>query len=266
MSGRSQPRARGGNERPKISRETSVLGGEQVEGRQAVRELLRAGRRTVLEIWMTPSKEAPVLEEISDLASATRVRVRKVTHDELAARARTDAPQGVLAIAEPVEPADLDAMLARPDAFVVALDGVTDPGNLGAVLRVAETAGVTGVIIPRHRSARLSPAAVKAAAGAVELLPIAAVAGVPAMLDRVGRVGMWAVGLDAGGDADVFDLAVADRPLVLVLGAEGRRISRLARDLCDVIASIPMHGRLDSLNVAAAAAVACHAIARQRGR
>ena len=144
----------------------------------------------------------------------------------------------------------------------MALDGVTDPGNLGAVLRVAETAGVTGVIVPRHRSARLSPAAVKAAAGAVEHLPVAAVSGVPALLDRAARAGVWSVGLDAEGEADVFALDVADRPLVVVLGAEGRGLSRLARERCDLVAAIPMRGALESLNVATAAAVACHAIAR----
>lgn len=266
MSRGSTPRSRGREGRPDASRESGGLGGDQVEGRQAVRELLRAGHRRVRELWVAPARDAPVLDEILELAAGAHIRVRRVTPDELATLARTDAPQGVLARAAPVEPADLDAMLGRPDAFVVALDGVTDPGNLGAVLRVAETAGVTGVVLPRHRSARLSPAAVKAAAGAVELLPIATTSSVPALLERAGRVGLWSVGLDADGEADVFELAVADRPLVLVLGAEGRGLSRLARDRCDVIAAIPMHGRLDSLNVATAAAVACHAIARQRAR
>ena len=242
------------------------LGGDQVEGRNAVRELLRARRRPVRELWIVPTRDAPVLDEILELAEGARVRVRRVTTEELAARARTESPQGVLARAEPVVPAELDALLERPDAFLVALDGVTDPGNLGAVLRSAETAGVTGVVVPRHRSARLSPAAVKAAAGAVEYLPIATTSGVPALLERTRRVGVWSVGLDARGDSDLFALDIADRPLVLVLGAEGRGLSRRARDRCDLLARIPMYGTLESLNVAAAAAVACHAIARLRQR
>jgi 23S rRNA (guanosine2251-2'-O)-methyltransferase len=240
------------------------LGGDQVEGRNAVRELLVARKRTVREVWIAAGRDDRGAEDLAGLAAETGVRVRRVTPEQLAAKARTDAPQGVLARAQPVTPADLDGLLARPDAFLVALDGVTDPGNLGAVLRVAETAGATGVVLPRHRSARLSPAAVKAAAGAVEHLPVAAVSGVPALLDRAARAGVWSVGLDAGGDADVFALDVADRPLVVVLGAEGRGLSRLARERCDLVAAIPMHGALESLNVATAAAVACHAIARSR--
>jgi 23S rRNA (guanosine2251-2'-O)-methyltransferase len=241
------------------------LGGDQVEGRNAVRELLVARRRRVRELWVASGRDDDRgLAEIIRVAGDRGVRVRRVTAEQLAARARTDAPQGVLARAEPVAPHDADELLAEPAAFLVALDGVTDPGNLGAVLRVAETAGVTGVVLPRHRSARLSPAAVKAAAGAVEHLPIATTAGVPAFLDRASRAGVWSVGLDAGGDADVFALDVADRPLVVVLGAEGRGLSRLARERCDLVAGIPMRGALESLNVATAAAVACHAIARAR--
>jgi 23S rRNA (guanosine2251-2'-O)-methyltransferase len=244
-------------------RDESALGGEQVEGRNAVRELLRAQRRAVTELWVAPVKEAPVVDEILDLAADARVKVRRVDAAELEERSRTDAPQGVLALAAPLPVADVDDLIGTPDAFLVALDGVTDPRNLGAVLRVAETAGVTGVVLPKHRSARLTPVAVKAAAGAVEHLALAT-SGVPALLDRASRVGVWSVGLDADGTADVFALEVADRPLVVVLGAEGSGLGRLTRERCDLVASIPMRGAIESLNVAAAAAVACHAIARRR--
>lgn len=251
------------DDRPERGRDAG-LGGDQVEGRNAVRELLRARRRRVRELWVVPGREATAIDEILDLAAKTGIRVRQVTTEQLAARARTEAPQGVLARADPVVPTELDDLLGRPDAFLVALDGVTDPGNLGAVLRVAETAGVTGVVLPRHRSARLSPAAVKAAAGAIEHLPIATASGVPSVLERASRAGVWSIGLDAGGTADIFALDVADRPLVVVLGAEGRGLSRLARERCDLVAGIPMRGALESLNVATAAAIACHAIARRR--
>lgn len=250
-------------DRPERGRD-SGLGGDQVEGRNAVRELLRARRRRVRELWVVPGREATAIDEILDLAAKTGVRVRQVTSEQLGARARTEAPQGVLARADPVVPTELDDLLGQPDAFLVALDGVTDPGNLGAVLRVAETAGVTGFVLPRHRSARLSPAAVKAAAGAIEHLPIATASGVPSVLERASRAGVWSIGLDADGTADVFALDVADRPLVVVLGAEGRGLSRLARERCDLVAGIPMRGALESLNVATAAAIACHAIARRR--
>ena len=123
---------------------------------------------------------------------------------------------------------------------------------------------MTGVIVPKHRSALLTPAAVKAAAGAVEHVPIVPVAGIPAALERAARAGVWTVGLDAEGTGDVFDLPVADRPLVLVLGAEGRGLARLTRERVDLLAGIPMPGPLDSLNVATAAAVVCFEVVRRR--
>ena len=206
----------------------------------------------------------PLVDEIVALASKAQVRVEYVTGLELEDMAQTSAPQGVIARAMPVIEADVDKLLAHPRAFIVALDGVTDPGNLGAVIRTAETAGATGIVLPRHRAAGLSPAAVKAASGAIEYLSIALVAGIPTFLDRATRAGLWTVGLDERGTTSVFDLTVGEGPVVLVLGAEGRGLSRLARDRCEVVAGIPMNGALDSLNVSAAAAVACFEITRRR--
>jgi 23S rRNA (guanosine2251-2'-O)-methyltransferase len=235
----------------------------QVEGFHAVRELLRAGRRRVREVWIVDHRGED-LAEIEDLAEEAGAKVRIVSPEHLASRTRSEAPQGVMAYAAPIPETTLDDLFAEPDAFVVALDGVTDPGNLGAILRTADTAGVTGVVLTRHRSARLGPTALKAAAGAVEYLPIASVAGIPSFLEQAKRAGLWTVGLDGGGDVGVHDLEVATGPVVLVLGAEGRGLARLTRDRCDVVASIPLHGRLESLNVAAAAAVALHAVAQRR--
>jgi 23S rRNA (guanosine2251-2'-O)-methyltransferase len=261
MTGPKRPaRSRTG---PRDARAGSGLGGEQVEGRNAVRELLRAAKRPVRDLWVVASRD-PVVDEIVTLATEAGVPTHQVSGDQLDERARTDAPQGVVARAAPLQAHELDDLLDRPDAYLVALDGVTDPRNLGAVLRVAETAGVTGVVLPRHRSAHLTPAAMKAAAGAAEHLPLATASGIPAVLDRASRRGVWSVGLDAEGPADVFALDVADRPLVVVLGAEGRGLARLTRERCDLVAGIPMRGAIESLNVASAAAVACHAIARQR--
>jgi 23S rRNA (guanosine2251-2'-O)-methyltransferase len=202
-----------------------------------------------------------VVDEIVELAGTT---VRFVSPEQLAGAARTDAPQGVVARADPIPEADLDALLAEPAAFLVALDGVTDPRNLGAVMRSAETAGATGVVLSRHRSARLTPAAMKAAAGAAEHLPVARVGGIPAALDRVRRAQVWAIGLDEAGDRDIGDVEIATEPLLLVLGAEGGGLAALTKRRCDVLARIPTHGHVASLNVAAAAAVACHEIARRR--
>jgi 23S rRNA (guanosine2251-2'-O)-methyltransferase len=238
------------------------LGGDQVEGFHAVRELLRARRRAVREVWIV--ERGSSASELERLAVAAGARVRFVGAVQLEERARSEAPQGVLAFAAPVEAASADDLIAAPDAFLVVVDGITDPGNLGAIMRTAETAGVTGLVLTRHRAARLGPTVLKAAAGAAEYVPITAVAGVPGFLDHARRAGLWTVGLDGAGTTDVGDLAVADGPVALVLGAEGRGLARLTRERCDVLAAIPMHGRLESLNVSAAAAVALHAIARRR--
>ncbi len=239
-----------------------ALGGEQVEGRRAVLELLRAGRRRVRSVAISSGvRDDPLLDEIRALAGAT---LREVPPDRIDALARGDAPQGVVATADALRSADIESLFADPAAFLVALDGVTDPRNLGAVARAAETAGATGLIVPRHRGVRITPVVAKAAAGAIEHLPIALVGGVPAALEQARRAGCWTVGLDARGDRSVFELQLADQPLVLVLGSEGRGLARLTRDRCEVIVSIPMRGAIESLNVSAAAALACHEIARRR--
>jgi len=243
------------------------LGGDQVEGVNAVRELLRADRRDVKELLISVGREnSPAIEEIIELAREQRVRVREVGATQMEAVARSESPQGVIALASSIEPVEIDALLEDPRAFIVVLDGVTDPGNLGAVMRTAEQAGATGFVLPKHRSARLTPSAMKAAAGAAEWLPIAQTSGVPSFLERAKRAGVWSVGLDADGDVDVNEIPVADAPIVIVLGAEGSGLSRLTRGRCDLIASIPTFGHLDSLNVSAAAAIACFAVARRRGQ
>ncbi len=242
-----------------------ALGGEQVEGRRAVLELLRAGRREVRSVAMSSAvRDDPALDEIRERAGRA---LKVVPPDRIDALARSDVPQGVVASAAPLRPADLDALLDAPDAFVVALDGVSDPRNLGAVARAAETAGATGLLLPRHRSARITPVVAKTAAGAIEHLPIALTGGIPTALDRARRAGCWTIGLDvAADDRSLFDLELADQPLVLVLGSEGRGLARLTSARCDVLVSIPMRGAISSLNVSAAAALACHEIARRRAK
>ena len=241
------------------------LGGDQVEGRQAVRELLLAGRRRVREVWMVDEGDsAPILADIRELAAGQRVSVLPVSKGRFAAQARCEAPQGVLALAAPLPEADLDDLTGGPAAFLVALDGVTDPGNLGAILRSAECAGVTGAVLPRHRAVHVTPAATKAAAGAIEHVPMAVVGGLPAALARMRHAGVHVVGLDGAASTSLYDVAGADGPVCLVLGAEGRGLSRLVRERCDEVVAIPLLGRLGSLNVSAAAALACFEIARKR--
>ena len=257
---RRPPGDRGGGE-------GDALGGEQVEGRRAVRELLVAGRRRVRQVWLAEGTDpSPVLREIASVAAARRVALRTVSREQLGAVARTDSHQGVVARAEPVPEADLDELCQTtgPPPFLVGLDGVTDPHNLGAVLRTALGAGATGAVLPRHRAVHLTPAATKAAAGAVEHLPLAVVPGLPAALRVMRDHGVWTVGLDAAGRQSIYGLDLVTEPVVLVLGSEGTGLSRLVRERCDVVAVVPQHGPLGSLNVAAAAAVGCFEVARHR--
>ena len=236
-----------------------------MEGRQAVRELLRAGRRPVRQLYLAEgSSRSEALDEIADLAAEAGVPIRRVARERIDALAGTDSPQGVVAIAAPVREWDLEELAGGLSPFLVVLDGVTDPHNLGAIMRSALCAGATGIVLGRHRSASLTPSAVKAAAGAVEHLPFAPVAGVPAALRTLRSLGVWTVGLDASGSTSLWGIEVATEPLALVLGAEGRGLSDLARSRCELVASIPISGPLDSLNVSAAAALACFEVARRR--
>jgi 23S rRNA (guanosine2251-2'-O)-methyltransferase len=245
-----------------VSKGASDLGGDQVEGRRAVLELLRAGKRRARAVYLsrTVGRDDGVQEIVERAGGSLRV----VAPERVENIARTEVHQGVVAMAPPLRVADFDEMLAVDGAFLVAIDGVTDPRNLGAILRSAETAGATGIVLPRHRSARITPVVAKAAAGAIEYLPIALVGGIPAALQLAARAGCWSVGLDEGGDRSLFDLDLADQPIVLVLGSEGKGLARLTRDRCDVLVRIPMHGHLSSLNVSAAATLACHEVARRR--
>jgi len=242
-----------------------------VEGRRAVAELLRAGRRRTVEVLVaetvTPSD---AVAEIVALASAAGVPVRRVPRARIQALAGTEAPQGVVAVAEPLPEADLEQLArvvpGQPAPLLVVLDGVTDPHNLGAVMRSALCAGATGVVVGRHRSASVGPVATKVAAGAAEWLPVAVAAGIPGAVASLRSAGVWAVGLDAGADRSLWDLDLGDQPVALVLGSEGRGLSRLSAKRCDVVVGVPMLGPLGSLNVAAAGTLACFEVARRRQR
>lgn len=245
------------------------LGGEQVEGRQAVRELLVAGKRRVKEIWLAGDLDQnDVVDDIIEIARSMRVQVTEVNRKRLESQARSEAPQGVIAFAAALEDVELDVLLRRrpnDPPFLVALDGVTDPGNLGALLRCCDGAGVHGVVLPRHRAVHVTPTAAKAAAGAVEHVPMAMVGGLPAALARIKDAGIWVIGLDDAADRSLFEIDdLAKEGICLVMGAEGAGLSRLVRERCDMIVSIPMKGRLSSLNVSAAAALAVYEVTRHR--
>jgi len=259
-AGRDEGR-RGGDDRDRAafrrSPEHQGLGGEQVEGRQAVRELLSANRRRVKHLLMAEGMDpAPILDEIESLALKRRVKVERVSRRRIDQVARTEGSQGVVALASPVEETAFDK-LCQPSArgrqpFLLVLDGITDPHNLGALLRSAECAGVTGVVLPKHRSAHLSPTVAKVAAGAIEYLRMTLVPGVPSALQRMSTLGVWTVGLDGDAPRSLYELPLGEEPVALVLGSEGDGLSALTRKRCDALAAIPQHGTLASLNVATA--------------
>lgn len=247
------------------------IGGEQVEGRKAVRELLRANRRRVQEVWIAEDVDhADVITEIERLAARRHVAPQYVSRYAIERDARTDAPQGVLARAQAIPEVDLDDMATAKGPkgqppFLLLLDGVTDPHNVGALIRSAEVAGATGIVLPRHRSAHVTPTVAKASQGAIEYLPMALVPGMGNALLRLRELGLWIIGLAGEGETELFRSTVdLTGPVALVLGAEGEGMGRLTRQRCDEVVAIPQLGCIDSLNVSAAGAVACFEVARRR--
>jgi 23S rRNA (guanosine2251-2'-O)-methyltransferase len=245
------------------------LGGEQIEGRQAVRELLIGQKRKVREIWMASDIDpAPILDDIEQIAHASRVTILEVPRRKLEETARSEAPQGIIAFAQPLEEASFAEMLKTRNGvapFLVAVDGVTDPGNLGALLRCCDGAGVTGVVLPKHRAVHVTPTVAKASAGAVEHVPMTLVSGLPTAIQQMRDKGIWVVGLDDSSRDTLFDIGkLATEGICIVLGAEGAGLSRLVKERCDTIVGIPMLGQVSSLNVSAAAALATYEVTRVR--
>ncbi|BBL79600.1 23S rRNA (guanosine(2251)-2'-O)-methyltransferase RlmB [Rubrobacter xylanophilus] len=228
-----------------------------IYGVRPVVEALR-GRRKVHEIL-----DATGNREVERLAKERGVALRRVPRSRVARLVGGGAHQGVAARVGPYPYAALEEVLAERDAMVVVLDGVTDPRNLGAILRVADGAGASGVVIPKDRAAGVTPAAVKASAGASEHVPVARVTNLRRAVDRMKEAGLWVYAAEPGGEtyAEV-DLS---GPVAVVLGSEGRGVRRLVREGCDGALSIPMLGAVSSLNVSVAAAVLLYESRRQRG-
>jgi 23S rRNA (guanosine2251-2'-O)-methyltransferase len=229
-----------------------------VYGRRAVRELLR-GRRQVLEVWATERALAaePWLSE-------TEVRVHVKPERELTAEAGTRDHQGVVARAEPYRYADAYELAAEPAPLLVCLDRVSDPRNLGAVCRSAEGAGATGVVVPEHGSARVTPVVAKTSAGAVEHLPVAVVTNLARYLADIKGPALWVYAAAPDAENTLWETEFA-RGAVFVLGAEGRGLRPLVRRACDEQVAIPLDGRIESLNVSVAAALLLFEARRQRG-
>jgi 23S rRNA (guanosine2251-2'-O)-methyltransferase len=229
--------------------------GDLVYGRQAVREALR-GRREVLELWAT---ERAVTSE----AWLDEVKPKARPERELTELAGTRDHQGVVARVEPYRYADAYELARAEKPLLAVLDRVTDPHNLGAVCRSAEGAGATGVVVPAHGSAVVTAAVARASAGAIEHLPIAVVTNLARYLEEVKGGELWVYGAAGDAETSMWDADLAGGA-ALVLGAEGKGLRPLVRRTCDVLVSIPLAGRVESLNVSVAAALLLYEARRQR--
>jgi 23S rRNA (guanosine2251-2'-O)-methyltransferase len=224
-----------------------------VYGRNAVREALR-GRRRVHRVWATPAAAKE---------HWTGAPLSIVSAEEIEAKAGSDGHQGVCAEVDPYPYADAAELLALDAPLLVALDEVTDPQNLGAIARTAECAGAAGVIVPERRSAEVTPAVCKASAGAVEHLPVARVRNLADFLADAKAAGCWCYGAAAGART-AYDQPEYTGGVVVVLGAEGRGLRPRVAAACDDLVSLPLRGRIESLNVSATAAVLLYEILQQR--
>lgn len=231
---------------------------EQVYGRRAVREALR-GRREVLELWATERAQ----KSESWLHDVERPRIQTKLERELSEAAGTRDHQGVLAWCEPYRYADGWELAAEERPLLAVLDQVTDPRNLGAVVRSAEGAGATGVIVPAHGAATVTPAVARSSAGAVEHLPIAVVPNLARYLGEVKRADLWIFGAVGEGAKPMWETDLSGG-VALVFGAEGKGLRPLVRRTCDDVIAIPMAGNVESLNVSVAAAVLLYEARRQR--
>ena len=238
---------------------------EILYGLHPVEEALRAGSRQFDHVSVAKERHDQKLQKIIDACRDAGVRLRFEPRDHLTRLAKTAAHQGVVAVVRGKTFLDIEDLLT-PQAeprLLVALDGVEDPQNLGALLRTAEGAGVDGVVLTERRSAPLSPVAIKASAGAAEHIRIARVVNLVRAIEQIKQQGVWCIGLDERGsmDYDEFDYSTG---CVLVLGREGAGLHDLVKRTCDHLLRIPMAGKVASLNVSAAGAVVLYEAARQR--
>ena len=236
--------------------------GGRVEGVHAVRAALAAGRVTVLYVERTRRDAERLVGEARRVGAAVKLV------DTVASLAETESPQGLVAKARPIPLASLDRLVAEhpPNGkpALLVLDHLEDPRNVGAIARSALAAGMTGMVVPRRRAAPLSALAFKAAAGALEHLPVASVSSVAVAAQRASGAGVWTVGLDPSAPDPLFGLGLLSEPVAIFVGAEGRGLGRLVKERIDVLVSIPMARGTASLNASVAAALACFEVGRVR--
>lgn len=238
-----------------------------IEGRNAVIEALRTGT-TIDKIYLLKGETDAALGHIASTARSRGIVVVDADRRKLDSMSRTHSHQGVIALCAVREYVTPDEILRQArekgeTPLVVVCDELTDPHNLGAVIRTAECAGAHGVIIPKRRSAGITAIVAKTSAGAVSHLPVARVANIPSLLKELKDEGLWIFGADASGDRTLYE-ADLKGAAAIVIGSEGDGMGRLVRESCDFLVRIPMHGKINSLNASAAAAILLYEAVRQR--
>lgn len=241
---------------------------EQLEGINSVWEALRGGRE-IEKIYLDEARKDQRIKSIITLAARHKVPVQTVNRKRLQALSCTGMNQGVVAIAADYRYYEVEAILESAFAedkkpFLIMLDGIEDPQNLGSIIRTAECAGVDGIILPRHGSAPITPAVVRASAGAVEHMKIARVTNLANTIDFLKKTGMWVVGT-APDARFLYHEADIPTPVALIIGGEDRGIRRLVREKSDMVLRIPLYGRISSLNASVACALVAYEVVRQGG-
>ena len=235
-------------------------------GRRPVVELLKAGSSVESVLVAAGARPSVVLDEIRRLARERNVTVREVDRGEIDRLAEDINHQGVAALTGRYRYMPVSGLLGNSAQAVLFLDGVMDPHNLGSLLRSADGAGFDGVVIPAHRSSAVTQTVRRVSAGASEVVPVAREVNLGRAIESARRAGLWIVGLDHEADEDLWTSQLMDPPVGLVLGSEDRGMSRGVREKCDGLVRIPSLGRLSSLNVAVAGALAMFEVTRRRAR
>jgi len=239
-----------------------------IEGRNPVMEALKAGRE-IEKILVAKGANQGSINKVVGKAKDKKIVVQYVERNKLDSMSETGSHQGVIAIASAHSYKTIDDILQlakdkNEDPFIIILDEIEDPHNLGAILRTAECAGAHGVIIPKRRAVGLTSIVAKTSAGAIEYIPVAKVSNIAQTIDILKEKGIWVFGADMSGENNYFDKDLKG-PIALVIGSEGKGIGRLIKEKCDFLVKIPMMGRVDSLNASVAASVLIYEVLRQRG-
>lgn len=241
---------------------------EIIAGKHSVTEALRSGR-TINKIWIAENAQKHLTQPIIAEAKKAGIVIQHVDKRKLDQLAPGIQHQGVVAQAAPYAYVELEDLLRNAESrgeapFLLILDEIEDPHNLGSILRTADCTGVHGVVLPKRRSAQITATVSKTSAGAVEYVPVARVTNLAQSIEQLKEAGVWVVGTVVDAEEEIYDTNVFDGPVAVVIGNEGKGMGRLIREKCDVLLKLPMAGRINSLNASVAAGVVMYEVLRRR--